>query len=191
MGAKPASPGRNLSERAVSTRREKRPGEPNRLREADYEIAPKAGAKLPVFCHHIKWKHSGYGTPSHPLGPYAPPPDAPLLASALSSSDSKISGGECEFRVGDRYLLRYDRRIAGMARAGSIRTLQGVSVKVLFVWLGISEVDRAREQLSFLIGPLAASFTLGNFAESPRCRRGFDCTNAAATAAEVNAVAAS
>ena len=38
--------------------------------------------------------------------------------------------GSCEFRVGDRYLLRYDRRISGTAREGSIQALQGMSVKV-------------------------------------------------------------
>jgi hypothetical protein len=86
-----------------------------------------------------------------------------------------LSGRSCEFRVGDRYLLRYDRRITGTAREGSIRALQGVSVKVLFVWLGITEVDRSGDLLSFLVGPLAASFPSRNFADSPRCQCGFDC----------------
>ncbi|CAN6374843.1 unnamed protein product [Urochloa humidicola] len=88
--------------------------------------------------------------------------------------------GGCEFTVGEggRYKLRYDRRIAGTASAGSIRQLQGVSVKVLFVWLGVTEVDRAGDQLSFHVGPLAASFPLRKFAVSPRCRCGFDCTAA-------------
>ncbi|KAF8781334.1 hypothetical protein HU200_000544 [Digitaria exilis] len=87
----------------------------------------------------------------------------------------------CEFRVGGgRYLLRYDRRIAGKATAGSIKNLQGVSVKILFVWLGINEVDRSGDQLSFHVGPLAASFPLSKFSQSPRCRCGFDCVTAAA-----------
>ncbi|XP_062197880.1 uncharacterized protein LOC133900685 [Phragmites australis] len=95
-----------------------------------------------------------------------------------------LSGnGGCEFRVADRYVLRYDRRIAGNARTGSIRGLEGVSVKVLFMWLGITEVDRTGDQLSFLVGPLAASFPLGNFAKSPRCRCGFHCANAGEVAA--------
>ncbi|KAL6658614.1 hypothetical protein ACP70R_004200 [Stipagrostis hirtigluma subsp. patula] len=105
------------------------------------------------------------------------------------SFEAFLSGGAggCEFRVADRYVLRYDRRIAGTARAGSIRALEGVSVKVLFVWLTITEVDRAGDQLSFLVGPLSASFPLDNFAESPRCRCGFHC----ATADAAGAVAAS
>ena len=51
-------------------------------------------------------------------------------------------------------------------------------MKVLFLWLGIDEVDRAGDQLSFHIGPLAASFPLRQFAQSPRCRCGFDCAAA-------------
>ena len=102
-----------------------------------------------------------------------------------------FQGGGCEFRVGGRYLLRYERRIAGTARAGSIRGLRGVSVKVLFLWLGIDEVDRAGDQLSFRVGPLAASFPLRKFAQSPRCRCGFDCAAAAAATAGDAAVAAS
>lgn len=91
-----------------------------------------------------------------------------------------FSGDGCQFRVGGgRYLLRYDRRIAGTATAGSIKNLQGVSVKILFVWLGISEVDRSGDQLSFRVGPLAASFPLQKFSQSPRCRCGFDCVTAA------------
>ncbi|XP_066397139.1 uncharacterized protein [Miscanthus floridulus] len=86
-----------------------------------------------------------------------------------------LSGCTCKCRVGHQYLLRYDRRISGTAREGSIRALHGVSVKVLFVWLGITEVDRAGDQLSFPVGPLAASFLWENFAESPRCQCGFDC----------------
>jgi len=51
-------------------------------------------------------------------------------------------------------------------------------VKVLFLWLGIDEVDRAGDQLSFHVGPLAPSFPLRKFAQSPRCRCGFDCAGA-------------
>jgi len=51
-------------------------------------------------------------------------------------------------------------------------------VKVLFLWLGIDEVDRAGDQLSFHVGPLATSFPLRKFAQSPRCGCGFDCAAA-------------
>ena len=51
-------------------------------------------------------------------------------------------------------------------------------MKVLFLWLGIDEVDRTGDQLSFRVGPLAASFPLRKFAQSPRCGCGFDCAAA-------------
>ncbi|XP_006663322.2 uncharacterized protein LOC102701768 [Oryza brachyantha] len=103
----------------------------------------------------------------------------------LLSGDGVGGGGDCEFRVGDggAYLLRYGRRIAGNAREGSIRSLEGVSVKVLFAWLGIGQVDRAGDQLRFFVGPLSASFPLANFADCPRCRCGFDCAGGHAIAA--------
>uniref|UniRef100_A0A0E0BH63 Uncharacterized protein n=1 Tax=Oryza glumipatula TaxID=40148 RepID=A0A0E0BH63_9ORYZ len=101
--------------------------------------------------------------------------------------DGNGGGGDCEFRVGDggAYLLRYGRRVAGVAMEGSIRSLEGVSVKVLFAWLGIGRVDRAGDDLRFFVGPLSAAFPLANFADCPRCRCGFDCDTAAAAAAAV------
>uniref|UniRef100_A0A0E0ME66 DUF538 family protein n=1 Tax=Oryza punctata TaxID=4537 RepID=A0A0E0ME66_ORYPU len=101
----------------------------------------------------------------------------------LSGGGNGRGGGDCEFRVGDggAYLLRYGRRVAGIAREGSIRALEGVSVKVVFAWLGIGQVDRAGDELRFFVGPISAAFPLANFADCPRCRCGFDCaTNASA-----------
>nr|TKW37786.1 hypothetical protein SEVIR_1G071300v2 [Setaria viridis] len=93
------------------------------------------------------------------------------------------SGAGCEFRVGDRYELR----ASPGTRAGSIRELRAVSVKVLFVWLGITEVDRAGDQLSFRVGPSSALFPLAKFSVRPRCCCGFDCEAAAAGDATVAA----
>ncbi|TVU25979.1 hypothetical protein EJB05_28503, partial [Eragrostis curvula] len=81
-----------------------------------------------------------------------------------------LSGsGGCELLLAHQYKLRYDQRIAGTVQAGLIRGLEGVSVKVLFVWLSVTEVRRAGDHLSFLVGPLTASFPLHKFAHSPRC----------------------
>uniref|UniRef100_A0A0D9XQP5 Uncharacterized protein n=1 Tax=Leersia perrieri TaxID=77586 RepID=A0A0D9XQP5_9ORYZ len=111
---------------------------------------------------------------------YALRPDGSfeVLLSAVSVSGDGNSG-DCEFRVGDggAYLLRYGRRVAGNAREGSIRELEGVSVKVVFAWLGIGRVDAAGGELRFFVGPFSASFPATNFAECPRCRCGFDCSN--------------
>ncbi|KAL6641745.1 hypothetical protein ACP70R_019926 [Stipagrostis hirtigluma subsp. patula] len=86
---------------------------------------------------------------------------------------------ECEFLLARRWLVRYDARVSGAAASGSLTALQGISVKVLFVWLPVGEVDRAGDSLSFYIGPIATSFPLADFAESPRCR-GFDDASVAA-----------
>ncbi|KAL6905489.1 hypothetical protein ACP4OV_003090 [Aristida adscensionis] len=87
---------------------------------------------------------------------------------------------DCEFLLAQRWLVRYDARVSGAAAAGALTALQGISVKVLFVWLPVGEVDRAGDALSFYIGPVSTSFPLADFAQSPRCR-GFDDL-AAATA---------
>ncbi|KAG2615263.1 uncharacterized protein LOC120666637 [Panicum virgatum] len=87
----------------------------------------------------------------------------------------------CEFLLARRWLVRYDASVSGSVADGKLTALQGISVKVAFLWLGVGEVDRAGDKLSFYIGPLATSFPLGDFAESPRCR-GYDDFTAAAAA---------
>ena len=87
----------------------------------------------------------------------------------------------CEFLLARRWLVRYDASVSGSVADGKLTALQGISVKVAFLWLGVGEVDRAGDKLSFYIGPVATSFPLGDFAESPRCR-GYDDFTAAAAA---------
>ncbi|PKA65039.1 Uncharacterized protein AXF42_Ash019051 [Apostasia shenzhenica] len=88
--------------------------------------------------------------------------------------------GECEFHVDGGYLLKYRRRITGKAKSGQLKELDGVSVKVILVWFGISEVDRSGSNLLFYVGPLSASFPLSNFEECPNCRCGSGCAAAGA-----------
>ncbi|CAN6458298.1 unnamed protein product [Victoria cruziana] len=83
--------------------------------------------------------------------------------------------GSCKFEIEAGYTLDYKSKITGVLKYGSLKNLQGVSVKVLFFWLGISEVDRGEGHLDFYVGPLSASFDLSNFFESPQCGCGFDC----------------
>jgi len=88
----------------------------------------------------------------------------------------------CEFLLARRWLVRYEARVSGSVAAGKLTALQGISVKVVFLWLGVAEVDRAGDKLSFYIGPVATSFPLGDFAESPRCRGSDEDFTAAAAA---------
>ncbi|CAN6353155.1 unnamed protein product [Urochloa humidicola] len=86
----------------------------------------------------------------------------------------------CEFLLAKRWLVRYETRVSGSVAAGSLTALDGISVKVVFLWVGVGEVDRAGDKLSFYIGPVSTSFPLGDFAESPRCR-GYDVAAAVAS----------
>ena len=88
----------------------------------------------------------------------------------------------CEFLLARRWLVRYDASVSGSVADGKLTALQGISVKVVFLWLGVAEVDRAGDKLSFYIGPVATSFPLGDFAESPRCRGSDEDFTAAAAA---------
>ncbi|KAK9146736.1 hypothetical protein Sjap_006639 [Stephania japonica] len=80
---------------------------------------------------------------------------------------------DCEFKIDEEgCTLYYKRKISGKLGFGSLTELQGVSVKVVFVWIGISEVDnRGGDELNFYVGPLSASFPLQNFNESPQCSK--------------------
>ncbi|WVZ88828.1 hypothetical protein U9M48_035298 [Paspalum notatum var. saurae] len=88
----------------------------------------------------------------------------------------------CEFLLAEKWLVRYEARVSGVVAAGKITALQGISVKVLFLWLAVGEVDRAGDTLSFYIGPVSTSFPLSDFAESPQCR-GYDYADDVAAAA--------
>ncbi|GJM87766.1 hypothetical protein PR202_ga03757 [Eleusine coracana subsp. coracana] len=85
----------------------------------------------------------------------------------------------CEFLLSHTWLVRYDARISGAAASGKLTALTGVSVKVLFLWIPVGEVDRAGDQLSFYVGPVATSFPIADFADSPKCR-GYNDAAAAA-----------
>ncbi|ERM99701.1 hypothetical protein AMTRI_Chr11g158370 [Amborella trichopoda] len=90
--------------------------------------------------------------------------------------------GPCNFNVDGGYSLSYRSKISGQVSLGSLKKLQGVSVKILFIWIGITEVSRAEDQLDFFVGPLAASFPLSNFDECPTCGCGLNCANPIADA---------
>lgn len=76
---------------------------------------------------------------------------------------------DCEVTVVG-YNLRYRSHLSGTIQSGSIDKLDGVSVKVLFAWVGIEDVNRDGDQVKFHAGPVTKSFALSNFAESPRCQ---------------------
>ncbi|WOL04114.1 hypothetical protein Cni_G12835 [Canna indica] len=93
---------------------------------------------------------------------------------------------DCEFGVAG-YTLRYSRKVSGKVQPGKLTDLKGVSVKLLFLWIGIDKVEVTDDdQLKFYVGLFSASFPVSNFDESPRCRCGFDCAAANADAVLVS-----
>lgn len=79
---------------------------------------------------------------------------------------------DCKFNVGG-YLLNYDNRISGKVEIGALKNLNGVSVRIFFIWIEINEVVRNDADLNFYVGPLSASFSASSFEESPRCNSQF------------------
>ncbi|KAJ3675317.1 hypothetical protein LUZ60_004359 [Juncus effusus] len=85
--------------------------------------------------------------------------------------------GTCEFKVAGKYLLKYKRTISGTVESGTVKNLKGVSVKILFVWVPITEVDKNGDELTFHIGPFSKTFPVSDFDESPICRAESDYLN--------------
>uniref|UniRef100_A0A0E0GZ53 Legume lectin domain-containing protein n=1 Tax=Oryza nivara TaxID=4536 RepID=A0A0E0GZ53_ORYNI len=81
----------------------------------------------------------------------------------------------CAFSIQGSYSLRYQRRLSGRIAADRLTNLQGVSVKILFLWVNIVEVTRHGDELGFSVGIASADFGIDNFLESPQCGCGFDC----------------
>ncbi|KAG8067895.1 hypothetical protein GUJ93_ZPchr0005g14669 [Zizania palustris] len=83
----------------------------------------------------------------------------------------------CSFAIRGSYSLRYQRKISGRIAADRLASLEGVAVKILFLWVNIVEVTRHGDQLGFSVGIASADFGIDNFLESPRCGCGFDCAD--------------
>uniref|UniRef100_A0A0C9S319 TSA: Wollemia nobilis Ref_Wollemi_Transcript_15900_927 transcribed RNA sequence n=1 Tax=Wollemia nobilis TaxID=56998 RepID=A0A0C9S319_9CONI len=92
--------------------------------------------------------------------------------------------GSCGFNLESGYSLKYRDRIAGQVQMGALKNLKGVSVKVLFFWLSIDEIDREGDDLEFYVGVVSAAFPIDNFLICPQCGCGLDCGSAAELRAE-------
>jgi hypothetical protein len=116
-----------------------------------------------------------------------------LLPTGVTSYDFDQSTGKftvylngtCSFKIED-YNLRYKSKITGTISKDRVKDLKGISVKVLFFWLNISEVRREDDDLEFSVGIASASFDVDNFYESPQCGCGFDCNTVQKSVTEFN-----
>ncbi|CAN6270831.1 unnamed protein product [Urochloa humidicola] len=80
--------------------------------------------------------------------------------------------GECNFFVsvaGKRFQFRYANRVSGVIKSGSISNVSGVRVQAAFAWLGLSQVQRAGDQLNIQLEKSTQSFPVSDFQQSPSC----------------------
>lgn len=81
-------------------------------------------------------------------------------------------GHECNFFVtlgGQQYNLQFASTFGGVVKAGSITEVYGVDAQIKYAWLGLSQVGRSGDQLTFQVQKFTQSFPVSNFAESPSC----------------------
>uniref|UniRef100_A0A0E0ME69 DUF538 family protein n=1 Tax=Oryza punctata TaxID=4537 RepID=A0A0E0ME69_ORYPU len=77
--------------------------------------------------------------------------------------------GDCVVDV-QGYKLRYRSQIYGNVHAGSIDGLDGVSVKIAIVWVGIHDVEVDGGDITFHAGAISKSSPAGGFQTSPSCQ---------------------
>jgi len=99
------------------------------------------------------------------------------FTATLDASASGAGKSVCEFSIQGSYSLRYKTKITGKIKPDHLSNLQGVSVKVLFLWINIVEVTRRGDNLEFSVGIASADFGIENFLECPTCGCGFDCND--------------
>ncbi|KAL2927717.1 hypothetical protein RDABS01_028720 [Bienertia sinuspersici] len=93
-----------------------------------------------------------------------------------NSGDFKaFFNGSCSFSLEGSYQLRYKQTISGIISKNRLKNLNGVSVKVFFMWLNIVEVTRVDDKLQFSVGIASADFPIDNFEECPQCGCGLVC----------------
>ncbi|XP_031281677.1 uncharacterized protein LOC116140185 [Pistacia vera] len=96
----------------------------------------------------------------------------------LEESSGKFSAflnGSCSFSLEGSYQLKYKATIKGQISNGKLANLEGVSVKLLFMWVDIVEVSRHGDSIDFSVGIAGAGFPIDNFEECPQCGCGLNC----------------
>ncbi|OMP03269.1 hypothetical protein COLO4_10538 [Corchorus olitorius] len=103
-----------------------------------------------------------------------------VLGYELDSSTGKFSAffnGSCSFSLEGSYQLKYKNTIQGFISNGKLARLEGVSVKLWFMWVDIVEVSRRGDDLEFSVGIAGADFPIDNFEECPQCGCGLNCND--------------
>ena len=106
-----------------------------------------------------------------------------LLPKGVKGYDLNITTGKfsayfndtCSFSLESSYQLKYMPTIEGYISNGKLSTLEGIYVRVFFMWMQIVEILRYRDELFFSVGVLFSVFPIDYFEESPQCGCGFQC----------------
>ncbi|KAL6324078.1 hypothetical protein AAG906_006349 [Vitis piasezkii] len=105
-----------------------------------------------------------------------------LLPKGVSSYDLNATTGQfsaylndsCSFRQAS-YQLKYKPAIKGYISNGKLSSLEGISVKVVFMWMDIKEIIRSGDNLDFSVGVGKTGFPVDYFEDSPQCGCGLNC----------------
>jgi hypothetical protein len=98
---------------------------------------------------------------------------------------SAFLNGSCSFSLEGSYQLSYKSSVNGYISQGRLSRLEGVSVKVFFMWVDIVEVLRNGDDLEFSVGIAGAGFPIDNFEECPQCGCGLNCGGAKRKASKI------
>lgn len=104
-----------------------------------------------------------------------------VVSYSLDTTTGRFSAflnGSCSFSLEGSYQLRYKSSVNGYISQGRLSRLEGVSVKVFFMWVDIVEVLRNGDDLEFSVGIAGAGFPIDNFEECPQCGCGLNCSGA-------------
>ncbi|RVW60373.1 hypothetical protein CK203_089870 [Vitis vinifera] len=71
---------------------------------------------------------------------------------------------------------QYEPTIKGYLSNGMLSSLEGVSVKLFFLWIDISEIIRNGDGLDFYVWILSTRFPVDYFEEPPQCGCGINCS---------------
>lgn len=102
-----------------------------------------------------------------------------VIGYELNSKTGEFSAylnGSCRFMLSS-YELNYKPVIKGVISKGKLSKLSGVSVKVVFLWVNIVEVERRDDNLQFSVGFTSANFPITSFYKCPCCECGLHCVN--------------
>ncbi|KAF8007270.1 LOW QUALITY PROTEIN: hypothetical protein BT93_K1312 [Corymbia citriodora subsp. variegata] len=109
----------------------------------------------------------------------SPPGSSPSASAATISTRRTASSPPTStrpaFSLEGSYQLEYKSTIRGLISENRLKNLQGVKVKLWFVWVDIVEVSRQGDDLQFSVGIAGADFPIDNFEECPQCGCGLNC----------------